>query len=117
MTANTSRQFALLEALAFPAFVGWYIWQLQASLFYSWIVFPVWMIASFLRNGDTFRSVGWHPGNLWSAAKLSAIVLIPCIVAVVAAGLIPGGRHRASDPVFFPSPLVVYMRISLVHQV
>ena len=116
MTANTSRRFALIEALTFTAFVSWYIWQLQASFFYSWIVFPVWMIASFLRNGDTFRSIGWHPGNLWSATKLSAMVLLPCVFAVGAAGLILGGWHRPLDAVFFPRHFFGYMSFCLVQQ-
>jgi len=116
MTANAPRHFALIEALAFTAFVALYIWQLQAALFYSWIVFPVWLMASFLRNGDTFHSVGWHPGNLWSATKLSVIVLLPCIFAVVAVGLFLGGWHRSMDPVFFPKRFFGYMSFCLVQQ-
>jgi len=48
MTATAPRFFPLVEAFAFSAFIAWFIWQLQDDFRYSWIVFPVWLIASLL---------------------------------------------------------------------
>src|SRR6266403_499516 len=55
-----SPPFNLAEALAFSALVASYIWRLQATYKYSWFVFPVWMVASFLLHRDTPKTGGLH---------------------------------------------------------
>src|SRR5229473_3459796 len=87
MKPSTLRWVNLSEVLVFSGFVAWYIWQLQASYFFSWVVFPVWMLASFLVHGDTPKTMGWRADNLWSAAKRSAPFFACCIVGLLVVGV------------------------------
>lgn len=117
MNKNASRSLHLVEAFSFSAYIGWYIWQLQASLWWSWIVFPVWLIASFVLHKDTPKSLGWRADNLWSAAKRSATVLLPCVIAVSLVGFILGGLHRSIYPLLVPRHFFGYLAFCLMQQV
>lgn len=117
MRAFNSRLIPLIEALAFSGYVSWYIWQLQAAAWYSWIVFPVWLIASFLSSRDTPRSIGWRTDNLRSATKLFSKVLAPCALGVVLVGFLFGGLHRSIVPLLEPRHLFGYMAFCLLQQV
>lgn len=117
MNKNSSRSLHLAEAFAFSAYVSWYIWQLQPSLWWSWIVFPVWLVASFLLHRDTPNSLGWRADNLWSATRLSATVLLPCIVGVALVGFILGGSHRSIVHLLVPRHFFGYMAFCLMQQV
>src|SRR5690349_21775666 len=75
MKSSTLRLLNLLEVTLFAVFVGWYIWQLQGFYFYSWLVFPIWLIVSFVVHGDTPKTMGWRADNLFSAVRTSALVL------------------------------------------
>ena len=81
---RATRIFPLMEAYGFAALVAWFIWQLQEDYRYSWIVFPIWLIASFLLNKDTPQTLGWRADNLWSATKRATLVFLPCALAIVA---------------------------------
>jgi CAAX prenyl protease-like protein len=117
MTARSSRLFPLIEAFGFTAFVAWFIWQLQDASRYSWIVFPLWLIASFALNKDTPQSLGWRADNLWSATKRASAVFLPCALAIVVAGLFLGGEHQAFRHVFVPRRFFSYMFFCLLQQV
>jgi hypothetical protein len=77
------RWLAIADVTLFPAFVVWFIWQLQFIARRSWIAFPLWLIASFLAHHDTHRTLGWRLDNLWAATKQAVIIL-----GAMAAGLI-----------------------------
>src|SRR6266849_6754733 len=79
MKPSAARFLNLSEPLAFSGFVAWYIWQLQAVYFFSWLVFPVWMAASFVVHSDTPKTMGWRADNLWTATQRSAVVFSACI--------------------------------------
>jgi CAAX prenyl protease-like protein len=117
MTAKASRLFPFLEAVAFSAYVAWYIWQLQTRVWYSWILFPVWLIASFVLHKDTPQSLGWRVDNLWVATKRSAAVFLLCILAVLVLGFILGGAHRTVQPLLVPRRFFGYMSFCLMQQV
>src|SRR5438876_468050 len=93
MTQKTSPLLPLIEALAFAAFAGWFIWRLQEASRYAWMAFPIWLMASFAANQDTPRSLGWRADNLWNATKRSSLILLPCAIAIAVTGLFLGGRH------------------------
>src|ERR1700743_1532236 len=59
----------LLEAFTFSGLVGMFIWRWQAADPYSWVIFPVWLVASFLLHGDTAKTLGWRGDNLWAATR------------------------------------------------
>lgn len=117
MRTSYSRLIPLIEPFAFTGYVSWYIWQLQTAAWYSWIVFPVWLIGSLLLNKDTPRSIGWRADNFWSATKLSSKVLAPCAFAVVLLGLFLGGLHRSIVPLLEPRHFFGYMAFCLLQQV
>jgi hypothetical protein len=116
MTTATSRLLNLLEALGFCAYVAWYIWQLQASARSSWIVFPVWLAASFALHKDTPKALGWRADNFWKAAKGLALLLVPSIVALCVAGLALGALHRPFDHLLTPRHFFGYMAFCLLQQ-
>ena len=99
MTAPALRFLYFIEALAFSAYVGWYIWQLESSNWSSWIVFPVWLIASIIVHKDTPKTLGWRADNLWNAAKRSAVLFLPSILLICAVG-IAFGRFALRQRVF-----------------
>jgi hypothetical protein len=117
MTTASFRVLNLLEALAFCAYVGWYIWSLQASAWSSWIVFPVWLAASFALHKDTPKTLGWRADNFWNAAKRSAVVFVPFFIGLCVAGLALGGLHRPFDHPLTPKHFFGYMAFCLLQQV
>ena len=117
MTAKNSRIFPLVEAFAFSAFIAWFIWQLQDGFRYSWIVFPVWLIASFALSKDTLQSLGWRADNLWSATKRASAVFLPCALAIFVVGFLLGSEHQAFRHVFLPRRFFSYMFFCLLQQV
>jgi hypothetical protein len=117
MTAKALRLFPFVEAVAFSAYVAWYIWLLQTRVWYSWILFPVWLIASFVLHKDTPQSLGWRVDNLWAATKRSAAVFLPCIFVVLVVGFILGGAHRTVQPLLVPRRFFGYMSFCLIQQV
>ena len=117
MNKNAARSLHLVEAFAFCVYVAWYIWQLQVSLWWSWIVFPIWLATSFVLRKDTPKSLGWRADNLWSATKRSTAVLLPCVIAVSLAGFLLGGAHRSIYHLLVPKHFFGYMAFCLLQQV
>ncbi len=117
MTTVALRSLSLIEALAFSAYVAWYIWQLQASAWSSWLVFPVWMLASFAVHRDTPKTIGWRADNLWSATKRSAVVFVPSIAGLFLAGILLGAWHRPVHHLLVPKHFFGYMAFCLLQQV
>jgi hypothetical protein len=117
MTVTASRRFPLVEAFLFSACVAWYIWQLQDYYAYSWIIFPVWLIASFVWNKDTLQSLGWRTDNLWSATKRASAVFVPCALAILVTGFFLSGQHHTLQHVLLPRRFLGYMFFCLLQQV
>lgn len=117
MTTSVLRALSVIEALAFSAYIGWFIWQLQASILSSWLVLPVWLVTSMLLHGDTPKTLGWRADNLWAAAKRSALVLGPFALALCVAGIVLGGLHRPSYHLLVPRHFFNYMAFCLLQQV
>src|SRR5437879_4664717 len=114
MKPSTMPSMILVEVFVFSSFVAWYIWQLQASYFFSWLVFPVWMLASFLIHGDTPKTMGWRADNLWSATKRSTPFFASCIVALFLVGLWFGALHRPLRHHFDLNHFLGYMGFCLL---
>jgi hypothetical protein len=117
MESCTLRFLNLFEALAFSALVGWYIWRLQASYFFAWLVFPVWMIVSIVLHGDTPKTIGWRADNLGSATIRSAVFFAPCIAGLCLAVVLLGALHRPVHHLFVPKHFLGYMAFCLLQQV
>jgi len=111
------RSLILIEAFVFSAYVGWFIWRLQTSIRPSWLVFPVWMLASFLIHRDTPKTLGWRADNLWVATKHSSLVFLPCIVALCAVGVALGAAHQPTHHLLIPNRFFGYTAFCLLQQV
>jgi hypothetical protein len=117
MKTFTPRLLGLAEPLAFSAFIAWYIWRLQATFFLSWLVFPAWMLASFVAHGDTAKTMGWRADNLWPATKRSAIVFGVCIAGLLLTGILLGALHRPLPHLIVPKHFFSYVAFCLLQQV
>jgi hypothetical protein len=67
--ARAFRALTFLEALLFSGLVAMFIWRWQAGAPHSWIVFPVWLVVSFLLRRDTPKTLGWRADNFWPATR------------------------------------------------
>jgi hypothetical protein len=117
MNSSALRFLNLSEALALSCFVAWYIWQLQASYRLAWLVFPVWLLASFTVHGDMPKTIGWRADNLWSATKRSAVILAPGVAGLCLAGILLGALDRPGQQLLVPGHFFGYMAFCLLQQV
>src|SRR6266436_4872554 len=108
--------FNLAEAFGFSALVALYIWQLQPVYKYSWLVFPAWLIVSFVLHRDSPKTLGWQMDNLWIATKKSVAVLLPFGIALCIVGLFLDGLHRPVNHVLVPRRFFGYMFFCLLQQ-
>lgn len=113
----SSRFLNLIEPLVFCVYVAWFIWQLQDVYWSSWIVFPIWLIASFVFHRDTAKTIGWRADNLWAASKRAAMVLVPLMLAVIVVGIFLGALHRPVGQLLAHKHLFGYMSFCLLQQV
>jgi hypothetical protein len=117
MLKSTSRLLNLAEVLAFTAYVAWYIWRLQDSIWTSALVFPVWLAASFLLYKDTPKTLGWRADNLGPATKLSVCIFLPFVLVLLVVGFFLGGLHRSPLHLLVPRHFFGYMAFCLLQQV
>src|SRR6266481_4712756 len=114
---ETARIFTLAEGFAFSVFVGWYIWRLQFSHPNSWIVFPVWLVISFVVHHDTPKTLGWRADNLRPAARQAAFVFGICVIGLCAAGLFLGALHRLPAHLLDAHRFFGYFSFCLLQQI
>lgn len=103
MKPSSIRWFSLADLTLLPAFILWFIWRLQFSARWTWVVFIVWMAASFLLHRDTPKTLGWRGDNLGPATRQALVVFGPAAAGLLIAGVAAGApRH-------FPSNLLSVM--------
>ncbi len=115
--AFSARSLSVMEALGFSGFTAWYIWRLQETHRRSWIVFVVWLIASFALHRDTPKTMGWRADNLWPATRRAAMVFAAFIVCVCVAGIFLGALHRLPEHWVYPRRFGSYLAFCLLQQV
>ena len=94
MTEKGLQYLTLAEAFAFAGFVAWYIWDLQYAHPSSWVVFPFWLIASFLLHHDTPETMGWRADNVGPAIRQGLMVFAVFVSVIVVSGFFLGAFHR-----------------------
>src|SRR6266404_4082383 len=118
MLPNENRRiFSLAEGFAFSAYIGLYIWRLQFSHPDSWIVFPVWLVISFIIHHDTPKTLGWRADNLGPAARQAAFVFGICVIGLCAAGLFLGALHRLPAHLLDAHRFFGYFSFCLLQQI
>jgi len=78
---------SLADVILLPAFILWFIWQLQFTARWTWIFFVVWLAASFLLHGDTPETLGWRADNLGAATKHALVIFGAMAAGLVIIGL------------------------------
>src|SRR5258708_12860150 len=106
-----------LEALAFSTVIFLYIWRWQTAGLYTWLVFPIWLLVSFVLHRDTPKTLGWRADNLKAAARIAAPAFLMFIAGFVLAGVALGGLHRLPSPPLTPPPFVGHFSSFLFHHV
>jgi hypothetical protein len=106
--------FSISDVTLFPAFMLWFIWQLQFTARWTWIIFILWMAASFALHRDTPKTIGWRADNLGPASKQAAIVIGIMVVGLLIIGLVLRqilGVSFASPPTRLPPNLISWRRL------
>lgn len=105
MNARALRWLSLADVTLLPAFVLWFIWQLQFTARWTWMILLIWIVASFLLHRDTPKTLGWRADNLWPATKQAIIIF-----GAMAAGLaLIGPAHGL--PRQLPANLIHWRRL------
>jgi hypothetical protein len=115
--ASSSRALIFVEALIFSILVALFIWRWQAAYPQSWIIFPVWLAASFLLHRDTPKTLGWRADNLWLATRKGLVMFGVFIAAVCAAGLALGAIHRVPEHLLDRRRFLGYFSFCLLQQI
>ena len=106
-----------LEALVFSGLVGMFIWRWQVADPYSWVIFPVWLVASFLLHRDTPKTLGWRGDNLWAATSQGLWMFAAFIAAVVICGICLGALHRTPQHLLDRQRFIGYFAFCTLQQV
>lgn len=117
MNRTSHRVLTLVEALALAVYIAWYIWRLQGTQQYSWIIFPVWLIASFLLHRDTPKTLGWRADNLWPATRQGLPVFLVFVFAGCFAGLWFGAFRNLPPHLIQVRHVLNYAAFCLLQQV
>jgi hypothetical protein len=100
-----------------PAFILWFIWQLQFTARGTWVLFVVWLALSFLLHHDTPKTLGWRGDNLWPATKLALTVFGLMTAALIAIGLLLGAPRHLPPNLISSRRLANYLAFCLLQQV
>ena len=117
MKWTADRWSCLLEALAFSAYVAWYIWKLQEVVLRTWWVIPAWLLVSFFLRRDTTKTLGWRADNFWPATKRAFWFFAPSSLLICLAGLFLGMLHRQPAHLIDPRRFGSYFAFCLLQQV
>jgi Type II CAAX prenyl endopeptidase Rce1-like len=115
-----SRALVILAALDvawIAIFVPLFIWRLQFTAPRSWIVFPLWLLASFLLHRDSSKTLGWRADNLAPATKQAAAAFSLLAAAVIVIGLFLHAPNHFPAHLFSARRLWNYFAFCLLQQV
>ena len=111
------RLSSLADVVLFPAFILWFIWRLQYTNHWAWLVFVIWLPASFLIHRDTPKTLGWRADNLWPATKRAAILFGLLLLILVVTGLALGSTLHLPRNLISWRRLETYSTFCLLQQV
>ncbi|MHB8499341.1 MAG: CPBP family glutamic-type intramembrane protease [Candidatus Acidiferrales bacterium] len=117
MSKTSYRILILAEALGLAGYIAWYIWQLQSVRPNSWIVFPIWLLASIALHRDTPQTLGWRADNLWAATRQGLKIFAPFVIVALAAALYFGAFRKLTFHLAETRRFFGYFAFCLLQQV
>jgi hypothetical protein len=117
MASRIRRWFSIADVTLFPAFILWFIWKLQFTARWTWMISIIWIVASFLIHRDTPKTLGWPADHLWPAASQALIVYSAMLVSLVIIGLALGARPHLPPNLISWHRLRTYFAFCLLQQV
>jgi hypothetical protein len=90
LNSRLLRWFSLADVTLLPLFVVWFIWQLQFTARWTWIVFVLWLVASFALHRDTPKTLGWRADNLGPATRQALLIFGMMVAALLVVGFTLG---------------------------
>lgn len=115
--SKTLRYVTFVETLALSGIVALFIWKLQTSQPWSWVIFPVWLTISFLVHRDTPKTLGWRADNLWPAARQGLFFFLASVAAICITGIALGALHHLPEHLFNRHRFVGYLAFCVLQQV
>jgi len=106
-----------MEGLAFPAFIGLFIWKLQAEAPWTAWVIAGWMVVSYFARSDTLQTIGWRVDNLGPATVQAVKFFTLTFTLTFAVGIFLGMLHRAPSHVLVPRRFGSYLAFCVLQQV
>jgi hypothetical protein len=111
------QSLALLDVIGLPFAAMWIIWREPPQVSRAWILLPIWLIASFLIQRDSPKTLGLRADNLWLAFKRASIVLGAMAAALILLGILRGVRIPTSAGALAPKHFWNYFAFCLLQQV
>ena len=117
MNPRTLRYFTIADLTLLPAFILWFIWQLQFTARWTWMIFLAWMIFSFAAHRDTPKTLGWRADNLWPATRQALAYFGIMILGLLAIGTMLHSSPRVPPNLISWHRLWSYFAFCVLQQV
>jgi hypothetical protein len=117
MNSRLLRSFTLADVTLLPLFVLWFIWRLQFTARWTWMLMLVWILASFLLHRDTPKTLGWRADNLWPATKQALAIFGAMCAGLGVTGLALGAPHQLPEHLIYWRQFEGYFAFCVLQQV
>jgi hypothetical protein len=117
MTSRFERWFSLADVILLPAFILWFIWRLEFTARWTWMIFILWIVASFAVHRDTPKTLGWRADNLGAATKQALVFFGVLTGIVIVVGLALGRPAQLPPNLMSWRRLWTYFAFCLLQQV
>jgi len=117
MNKRALRVLSLADVIGIPVYTLLFIWRWEFTARQVWIIFPVWIAASFLLHRDTPKTLGWRADNLWTATKWALIAFAAMAATLIATGIVLGQPRHIPENLRSPERLWTYFAFCLLQQV
>ena len=117
MTHRAKQVFALFDVVGLPIFILAFIWRLQFSEPWTWTLFALWLVVSFVIHRDTPKTTGARADNLWAATKNAFIAFAILAAGLILFGIVRGAPHRLPAHLISLNRLWTYFAFCVLQQV
>lgn len=115
--SRLQRWSAILDVILLPLFILSFIWRLQFTARWMWILFVIWMGISFWIHRDKPKTLGWRADNLWPATKQALVVFGAMIAGLAITGFALGASRHLPPNLTSWNRLWTYFAFCVLQQV